>query len=222
MEISNIVNAQNQLDKKMADIAESFGEEAIYDGIISPGDYVRTKRKILWLAREPHDDCGDYDYKSEIMKGLNAGNIKKDKYFDLMRYLLYSIENDYISWEDIPDSDTSEHITNLLKEVAFINCNKIPGGANVKWDKFWLYSEAFREIVFDQIKLAEPTVIICVGTKNYLDKYGYLDETIKSEKSYRNYYTKGNILILDCYHIAARISRQTYLDDIIKVLRENQ
>jgi len=220
MDLSFMEEKQEELDQKMTLIASSFDEDAIQDGIISPNSYIESPFKMLWLAREPHDTDGGYDYKREILKGLNNGIYKKDKYFDQMRYALYSLENNFLHWEDIPDSDTSEYIANKLREVAFVNCSKIPGGANLNWERWWKYVKAFKEIVFEQIELARPDIIVCVGTQIYLKEFGYLENATEHEKSYRHYYLKGSQIILDCYHIAARFSPEKYLDDIVDAIRQ--
>jgi len=220
MIINDIDAMQCELDGKMEDVADSLSDEAVYDGIICPERYVKSKYKVLWLAREPHDDGGDYDYKSDIMNKIKAGELVGNKYFNKMRDLQYSLNNGYLDWDGLKNIDRKDYNYNNIGDIAFINCSKIPGGANLDWGKWWSNCEAFKDIVAKQIEIANPDIIICVGTRNYLEKYGYLNDAIMRAKSYRNYYLKEGRLILDCYHISARYSNRLYFNDIISSIKE--
>ncbi|MCK9169761.1 MAG: hypothetical protein M0P01_05040 [Treponema sp.] len=224
---NSIKEKQMKIDNKVKEIANLKRRCFVTDGIISPEDYLNSKKKILWLGREPHDNCS-YDYKQDINKKLVEGNLKGSRYFNPMRYILFSSENGYIRSSKIiklaqrSSSDTNEKITNLLKKVAFINCSKITGKSAIKdWNKWERNCELFKGIVAEQIKIADPDVIICLGTLQYLNENGYLDGYEILKKSYRNYYKKDKKLIIDCYHLSFwGITQAKYINDIISVLKK--
>jgi hypothetical protein len=215
---------QREIDFRVTSIASGVECEAICDGIISPAHYISTSPKFLWLGREPSDDGGGYDYKVDIVGKLERGErLKGRRYFDPMRYILHSAQNGHIERDAVPDSDFDLDVSRLLLNIAFVNCSKIPGGSSRDIPRWWSRVELFREVVFEQIALANPDVIICVGTRDFLEKFGYLDGVSLHPKSYRNYYQKGNQLIFDCFHIAyRRYNPEAYFNDIVDVLRMKQ
>jgi hypothetical protein len=221
MNLHSLETKQSEIDLKVVSIASGAGFEAINDGIISPKHYLATSPKFLWLGREPSDEGGGYDYKSDIVDKLERGErLKGKRYFDPMRYILHSAQNGYTERRAVPDSASNQDVSRLLLNVAFVNCSKIPGGASCEFPRWWDRVELFKEIVFEQFALANPDVIVCVGTREFLEKFGYLDGLPAHPKSYRNYYQKGNQLIFDCYHIAyRRYNPERYFNDVVDVLR---
>lgn len=222
MDITYVTKKQEELDHRMATIAAGIGKEAIYDGIISPEHYAHSTIKFLWLGREPHSPFGNYDYKRDIQERLAAGKrLVGKRYFDPMRKTLYSAQNGFIDYEKIPNSESSQEVARLMLNVAFLNCSKIPGGAGTNWSRWWKHVEYYKDVVAEQISLANPDVIICAGTRDYLERYGYLQDAIKTPKSYRYYYRKTNTVIFDCYHFSYwSIKSRDYFNDIIDVLRK--
>lgn len=219
----NMLNIQQEeIDDEIQAIALAHSEEAVYDGIISPKDYNKSRVKILWLAREPHDDGGDYDYKSDIIDKQSRGVLRGERYFNRLRYIQYSCINDFKKWDKSVYYSNEKTYSDLVLQAAFINCNKIPGNAVVNWDKWWEYVDYYKRVVRKQIKLASPKIIIACGTLMYLEKYGYLKNAIKKEKSYRYYYNVDGCIIVDAYHIAARSSVENYCNDIIEVLEKER
>ena len=217
MNTNEIINAQHIIDLKSEEIAKSINEKPVLDGIISPEDYINSTLKCLWLLREPTIDHAD-NIRSDINRRLDKGELKKNKYFDPMRHLIYSIDNNYIKNEDIKNTDYS---SNLLKQIAFVNCSKIRGGSKLNWPIWRKNYDLFKDIVFKQIQIANPNIIICVGTIEFLNKNGYLKDAEKKVKSYRHYYLKENSIIFDCYHLAQRkITQNSYVNDIISVLKD--
>lgn len=218
MDFNEIISRQKEIDIKIRSVADKLKEVAIYDGIICPERYINSKRRILWLAREPHDDCG-YDYKSDIIYKQSINQLKGKRYFNRFRFIQYSIENNYINWNrEIYDNNAKEY-SDLILKAAFINCNKILGGASLNWERWNTFSKHYKDTVAEQIEIANPDIVIAVGTMNYLHQFGFVEGAKKYGKSYRHYYTKNGKVFLDCYHIAARYSLKNYCNDIVDVLK---
>ena len=219
MDIEIIENKQKEIDEQIEVLTKSINKEPIYDGIISPKHYFSSPMKVLWLAREPHDVGGNYDYKIDIIDKQNKGELKGKRYFNRFRFLQYSIENNFPAWDKKTFNSNDKEYSDLVLKAAFINCNKVPGGANVNWDIWRKYSDMYSNLVKKQIDLAQPDVIIATGTLNYLESYGYLANASKFSKSYRNYFIANNTIIFDCYHISTRFSVENYCNEINDVLR---
>ena len=165
MNAQQIIYEQSAIDEEVKRIADRLGFEAVYDGVISPEHYVLRPIKVSWILREPHDSGGDYDYKEDIIDKLSKNKIGRSKYFDPMRYLEYSLDNNLTFYEDIPNSDEDVNISNMLLNTAFTNISKIVGGARVRdWGIFWQNVEIFSSVVKRQIEIANPTIIVASGT----------------------------------------------------------
>ena len=230
-----IYKKQYELDKMMEQIATSIGYSngVVTDGIFSPKNYLEANVKIMFLLREPHDDGGwagreAIRDKFESYRKREGENTGWKTYFDLMSYVLYSVQNGYLSWDDCPDAEIDINIRKLILSIAFVNCSKIPGGATINKKLWWERVDRFWPVVSKQITLAAPDVIICMGTNNFLEKQNFLVDCEAKGKigETDRYYYKNKIsrqLILDWYHpIQRRLSRQKYFDNIIEVLKKEK
>ena len=222
MSIKELINEQNKIDGEVKAIAKQMGLKACYDGVISPEHYSMAPIKTSWVFREPHDEDGDYDYKTSIVDRLKRNDIGRDKYFDPMRYLEYSLKKGLVLYDDIPYSDKDIVVSKLLLQTAFTNINKIPGGPSVNWNTFWDYTDKFNDLVKRQLAMADPKIIIASGTIEFFKRCGYLRNASVHKKSYRDYYVSEDkkTIILDCYHLGQRrMSQENLCNDIIKALQ---
>jgi len=222
MNTKELINEQDIIDGEVKTIAEQMGLKACYDGIISPEHYAKAEIKTSWVFREPYDSYGDcdYDYKKAIIERLNKIDTKRNRYFDPMRYLEYSLKNKLVLWDEIPDADKDVAVSKLLLQTAFTNINKIVGGASVNWNTFWNYTDKFSDLVKKQLAIADPKIIIASGTIEFFEKYGYLRNASSHKKSYRFYYVCEGKIILDCYHLGQRrMSQENLCNDIIMALQ---
>ncbi|HEY5043235.1 MAG TPA: hypothetical protein VIK53_14670 [Verrucomicrobiae bacterium] len=212
---------QEKIDNEVKIIAEGLNAEAVYDGVISPEHYLLNPMKTSWVLREPHDSGGDYCYKEGIIDRLDRNDIGRNKYFDPMRYLEYSLKNNLVLYDDIPDSDKDVTVSKLLLQTAFTNINKIVGGASVNWDIFPNYVDKFSGLVKRQLTIANPKIIIASGTIEFFRKYDYLTNASVHNKSYKEYYVNEGKIILNCYHLGQRtISQENFCNDIINALKD--
>jgi hypothetical protein len=224
MTAQQLISEQTKIDAEVWQIAGQLELEVATDGVISPEHYSERKIKTSWVLREPHDDEGGYDYKKDIVDRLNGNRIGRNKYFDPMRFLEYSLNNNFALWDDIPDSDKDVDVSNLLLNTAFTNINKIVGGARVRdWEIFWKNVRIFGSAVKRQIEVANPTIIIASGTIDFFKHFGFLENSISYPKTYRNYYVTGKQVVLDCYHLGQHtISQQNFCDDIILAVQDTK
>jgi|ERR1017187_102042 hypothetical protein len=221
MTIEEFKNEQNNIDEEVKRIAEQLNAEVVYDGVISPEHYLLAPIKTSWVLREPHDSGGGYDYKADIIEKISRKGIGRNKYFDPMRYLEYSLKNNLVLYDDIPDSDKDVTVSKLLLHTAFTNINKIVGGASVNWDIFPNYIDKFSGLVKRQFTIADPKIIIASGTIDFFNRHGYLSNASVHAKTYRKYYASENNVILDCYHLSQHtISQEAFCNDIINALKD--
>jgi hypothetical protein len=217
MTIDELTQQQSIIDEDAKKLAGLRGRTVICDGVISPRDYLNAKYKIAWLLREPNEidkNCA-YDHKGNIVNRIQKGGLRKNRYFDPMRYLDYSLNHNYLKYRNIPKTDTSLEVTNLLLKVAFINESKIIGGSQIN-KEYIEHKILFRNILKKQIELYSPDIIIACGTIDSIKELGILGKSNPIKKNYRNCYVSNNKIILDCYHPAQRkIKQERYCDDMI-------
>ncbi len=217
MTVEEIVKQQSIIDAEAKKVASMKGRSVICDGILSPTDYLNARFKTAWILREPNEvdkNCA-YDHKSNIVYRIQQGNLRKNKYFDPMRYLDYSLNHNFLKYKNIPKTNTSLEVTNLLLKVAFINESKIVGAARIN-DEYHQNKALFKNILKNQIELSTPDIIIACGTIDSMRELGILEDSTSVRKSYRNCYVVKNKIILDCYHpIQTTITQEKYCDDMI-------
>lgn len=222
MNAEQLIIEQDKIDAEAKSIGEKLNLGICCDGVISPEHYSLTPIKTAWVFREPYDRGGacDYDYKKAIVQRLQITDTKRNKYFDPMRYIEYSLKTKFALYGDIPDADTNIEVSKLLLQTAFINIKKSMGKSQIDGNTFWNDVAIFSDLVKRQIAAANPKIIIASGTIDFFRGYGYLKNASQHEKNYRYYYHGEGKIILDCYHLGQRqISPEDLCDDIIMALK---
>jgi hypothetical protein len=223
MNTEELIIEQEKIDNEVKAIAENLGLGVCYDGVFSPEHYSLTTIKTAWVFREPYDASGDcdYDYKKDIIDRSKKIDTRRNKYRDPMRYLEFSLKNNLLLYEDIPDADKDDAVSKLILQTAFINIKKNMGEASVNRGNFWSYVDKFSGVVNRQLTIANPKIIIASGTIDFFKKFGYLTNASIHKKTYSAYYVSEGKIILDCYHLGQRrISQEKFCNDIIMALRD--
>lgn len=120
-------------------------------------------------------------------------------------------------------------MTNILKQIAYININKMQAFTNSSQSPIECYYQTWRHILLKQIKLYKPNVIIFGSTIDYFWK-DLIDKEEKAIKQYikdgiyyLNAYKKDDILLLGTYHPTARLAgfnRGDYVNIIITAIND--
>ena len=146
------------------------------DGIISQKDYIRSKRKILFIGKEAYwfYSKATLEENKEYAKDANLyfwhqkvafGEVKETMFSKRLAMLTNSITSGNYSVIN------KNH--DALKEIAFINLNKRGGYSYCIWDVLAGYVERYAEFIAKEISLINPELIVCCGydVKWLLDKY---------------------------------------------------
>lgn len=101
---------------------------------------------------------------------------------------------------------TEEERREELRKIAVVNVKKIDGKSNSDWENLAGYVNDNTELLRREIELAQPRIIVCGNTFDYLKKiFG-----IEQERNCENWYywlnlgTLGTVLVLDYFHPAVR------------------
>lgn len=156
-----------------------------FDGAISPEDYFSAKDRILFVSKESDEGGKNKNYY------INQNTDKfwlKNVYLQKERTTKFSsgismLANALIS----NDFKTPNKSHDVLKYISFINLNKRGGYSSCDWKVLKKYVETYRRRISYEIKLLNPTLIVCAG--KWLK--WYLEEVVE---------LKGKYKIIEVYH----------------------
>jgi len=189
------------------------GAHLVRHGLVDEGTYSNAEPRIVLLGREV--------------------NAMKDPHFNLLEYLIYTLEKSSKSkgfklgekqaglWaygiltgfqEDFYELDHNCNAAIGLKSIGWTNLSKICGGgkANHKWKE---HAVKQWELTKEELKIMDPQLILCSGEDTYglvteilgLERKRLLDKTEKRRKINYSIWPLENhkFLCLDFYHHAA-------------------
>ena len=227
MGISEFRKKHEELVKK---IMELKGKNCtpIPDGVIDIESYFNSETKILWINKEVNSLNDDHNWSLiDVLFNLKKTYEESSgwsKTFDLIIYTLYGIFNK-TNWENTPNIKDNPQILEIIRNIAYINAKKLPGGPVANHKEVTKYSNE-NDIVKNQIKLFNPDVIICGGTFDimdtifeeiYGDSYDKMEQIPNTPKN-RIYYN-DKLIIFEAYYPAYRkgkvnLNKSDYCDSI--------
>ena len=239
MTTKQLEDGQKLIEQSIYELAKKLGLsndkiEPITDGIYSAEKYLNSNPKIAWILKEPYDDkdkqgkpCGGgWSIPRECFDGDDAW---KNRTWRLMIYSMYGFFNK-LSWEDMDYIRDNKKMADILKQIAYINISKMPALTNSSQSPIGDYYKIWKQILFDQIKLYKPDILIFGNTIDYFweDLFGQQDiqpiwEYKKDDICYLVAYKKDDMILLSVYHPQAHFSgfdSGEYVNSIIKAIKE--
>jgi len=168
-------------------------EGFLTDGIIDEAKWKESKRKVLFLAKEPNKPCDGHD-----LRRLWSKNIWNTP--DTWAYGLQNLER-----ARIPDyADALVSPGSAFWSSAMVNLKKTPGGGKSN-------SERLRESVAkdwgfiqQELDIISPDVVVCCGTFAFIrSRLGLAIESNADERWYRSQDT----VWIDYYHPSAHFPK---------------
>lgn len=181
MNIEELKKADKQLENEISQLAKDNSLsnediEPITDGVSDIEAYYNSNPRIMWVLKEPYDDFDeDGNPKSD------GWSITKDVFNNKYGYawtcqswkpIIYSMYGflNRISFFDpkMPWVENDNSIQSVLKQIAYINVNKMP--STTMSPKEWCNTyKIWKGIISKQIKLYNPNVIILCGVNDVID-----------------------------------------------------
>ena len=198
---------------------------AVIDGVIDIDCYLSSPIKVMWILKETNSEGGWSivdNYKDHKWLTDNNGLMSIRRVI----YASYGIMHPEIKdWKNFPWS-YEEECQKALRNIAFININKLPGDStaddNVIQDAY-NKNRALLKLQFDTYN---PDVVIFGNTLKYVnleDFDGDFSEAnrIRTEGIDTHYYPGQNRLYINAWHPSYfnRISDETYVMDIVEITR---
>ena len=232
-----IRSGQELIKSKIFERAEKLelsndGLEPLPDGVADIEGYCKSSPRIMWILKQPYDDMKDgkpFGGGWEVYGAFNNDDAFKNTTWQPIIYSLFGIRNHKLYGDsDVPYIHDDKSMVDLLKDIAYINIDKMPGYRTTSDAELAEAYEQWKDIVEEQIRLYDPQVICFANTMWLFKKDWGIDEHTKHESiplgndKYMFVYRKDGRLCLDTYHPAQRVvPRENYVDAIIKVVNES-
>ena len=210
--------------------------EPIYDGVVDVETYLATKPRIMWILKEPYADFdnkrnpigGGWMMFRDVREGDTlAKSLNRNTALRNVAYASYALQSGTASYALLPwITDFPTGYERAVKSVAYANIGKMPGHKTTPADHLKKICAVWKDILFWQIDLYDPEVIIICGTDTLValnTDFGFnLSKPAKS-------FTHGRAVvdvhnwrgkrIVWASHPAARISPEDWVNAIIASCR---
>ena len=142
------------------------------------------------MLKEPYDGDdgtgGGWSY-FELFKGndlyLEQFNRAHKTTWHPIIYISYSVNNNFIKWANMDYIRDDYKMCNIVRDVAFINSQKLPSKNVTRTDFADLYESLgkYSDLIEEQIRLLNPNVFIFANTFDlYKDLLELNKDTIKT------------------------------------------
>lgn len=236
---------KEELEKKQKDMQDKILQHAedkglvntkigpICDGIADIEKYLSSSPKIMWILKEPYDEVTESGEPTgggwcltDVLNNEDAW--KSLSMWQLMIQIDFGIRNNK-NWIDMDYIEDDPKMAEELKKMAYINLSKMPGGKTSNDGNLWGCYALWKDILFEQIELYKPDVIIFGKTFQFFKN----DLKIVEEPMYSisgtlsvDAYKKDGIILIDAYHPSGpgkggeRTWDNKYVNNIINAYRE--
>lgn len=215
---------------------DSARVEPIYDGVVDAEGYLKTKLKVLWILKEPYDDFDANEipqgggwtmFKDFDKEGRLAATLNRNAALRNVTYASYAILNGMDSYSKLPwITDKPEMYESALRRVAYCNIGKMPGQTTTSTAWLKKIASEWKDILFEQIDLYDPDVIIVCGTDTLQVLNGDMGldlsnpkRTVKQGKSVVDIHTWRGKRLIWAPHPAAHIRPEDWVNSVIKAAR---
>ncbi len=231
MEIIDFNLKYKALIDKMKTIMDEpdLEREIIDDGVYNPEKYFSNNIKICWMLKEPYDlengQGGGWSYLSMFDgEDLYESTFKfghRTTWHPII-YTSFGIHNGFKKWGEIEYIKDNHKIAEIVREVAFINAQKLPskGVTRTNMDDIAISIEKHGELLKEQVELLSPNVFIFANTFHLYKNLLGLNNLNSVKSGSCNYYIKNESIFIEAYHPAqTQVTGETYVDDIINAVK---
>ena len=173
----NPEQAQSSLHARILSRATELGYdpariEPVYDGVADWGAYLAAPRKICWVLKEPveTDDTGnsagggwtmfrDFGEGRTLASVANANTTLRN-----LARASWALLLGVSRLADVPRISDRPEVADALLRVCYLNTGKMPAATRTSDEQLRKVHDEWREIVLDQIELANPDLLIFAGT----------------------------------------------------------
>lgn len=195
--------------------------EPIYDGVADTEAYLLSSPKIMWILKEPYDEIesgnpygGGWSIVDDCIAKIEEKPVSRTWYNII--YVMQGVRNG-LHWDEIDDVSENHSIANILKEIAYINVSKMPNQTVTSNSALRNFYEIWREILWKQINLYNPDIII-FGNTFHLFKSDFNINGDLIEAANNGVWSWKNKLLLAAYHPQRK--GKEYVNNIIDIINK--
>jgi hypothetical protein len=236
--VEQLQKGQDLMNQEIIDYAKEKGLSndnfmPISDGVASIEQYLASSPRIMWILKEP------YDKKDEVNNPKGGGWSIPEECFEIDKidwkirswqpiiYSMYGLYNN-LSRKEM-DSIDNNSMANILRQIAYININKMPALTHSSQSSIGNHYQEWKPILFKQIELYKPEVMIFGGTLDYfwpdlfaksLNAKAMHQYEIDNHYYLSAYKTENEVLVLQVDHPSAPINKTHYVTSIIEAIKK--
>ena len=180
LDIEDLVNDYTEKTKelfkkwKKGDLHQ--GKLFIEDGVVNPKVYYACEDRILFLLKEAYSDDEEFcltEYLDDKGKGIPAMWRRVSEWTKLIVEDLAGKNGTTL----FKRNGEFEHLGNeYLQRIAVVNIKKSNGKSNSKNDDLQKYVDKDAKELLTQLKICDPTIIVCGNVEPYLRQILKLDK----------------------------------------------
>ena len=205
----------------------------IFDGVGDWDGYLKAPLKVCWILKEPYDDQdaqgnpaggGWTMFKDFVREGRLAETVNANPALRNVACVSWALLFGASRHTEIPKIPDKPEVAESLLRVCYLNTGKMPAATTTRRERLLKIHGEWRDIVLEQIALADPDLLIFGGTLDVwaadfgIDlahplAHGRSGGTVVDVHSWRG----KRVLYAD--HPAARSSREEWIDAILEAAR---
>lgn len=203
--------------------------EIIDDGVYNPEKYFLNEIRLAWMLKEPYDEedgtgggwsylsmfDGDDLYETTFKKG------HKTTWHPII-YTSHSILNGFPKWEEIEYIRDDHSMASVVKEVAFINAQKLPakGVTRTNMDDIIESIAKHGDLLKRQKELLDPNVLIFANTFELYRELLELNDVNLQKHGSCEFIEQNGKLYISAYHPAqTQVPSHEYVNNIVEVVK---
>ena len=145
----------------------------IYDGVVDWDGYLKAPLKVCWVLKEPYDDKDDEGnpagggwtmFKNFVKEGRLAETVNANPALRNVACVSWALLSSVTRHTEIPRIPDKPEVAESLLRVCYLNTGKMPAATTTSREQLQKIHGEWRDIVLDQIKLADPDLLIFGGT----------------------------------------------------------
>lgn len=173
----------------------------VSDGVACPEQWFSQNVRPLFLLKEAYGGVGDWDLRDHFMKDeVMVGNITWRRITQWTRGIMGTTADEMLPFEKTMGSIRFGN--EQLQKIAVMNVKKSGGRPRSNHEDLVAYVDYDRVEIAEQIKLIDPTVIVCGYTCDYLAMV--MDPGLKEKRNENLFYFLNlnghEVIVLDYWH----------------------
>ena len=204
--------------------AEKSINGPIYDGVVDVDRYLASSPKILWILKEPYDEPdgipgGGWSVTEHI---LAAGKFRNKRPFAPIAYVAYAVFNGYSKYSEMDYVTEDPLIVDSVKNIAYININKMPGKSASDAGAIASYYLRNRELLKKQIDIINPDIVIAGNILHlFYEDFGITQKDFQLAGS-AWFCQRNGRLYINAYHPSYWSCKEDkYVNDIVAIIKEH-